>query len=86
MEAEKRAYSTLSRFVGPDHDLVKNCDKSLKDYTKLAVEKGKGLIQTEQMKKEAEIADAVAAEIAAAEEDDEKKKKKAINKKKKGKK
>lgn len=85
MEAEKRAYSTLSRFVGPDHDLVKNCDKSLKEYTKMAVEQGKGMIQTEQMKKDAEIADAVAAEIAAAEEDGEKKKKKA-NKKKKGKK
>ena len=86
MEAEKRAYISLSKIVGPEHELVKNCDSSLKEYTKLAVEQGKGLIQNEKLKQEAEIADAVAAEIAAAEEDDERKKKKAGNKKKKGKK
>lgn len=86
MEAEKRAYSSLLRFVGPEHELVINCDKTLKEYTKLAVEQGKGLIQNKKMKQEAEIADAVAAEIAAEIENDEKKKKNAGNKKKKGKK
>jgi protein TIF31 len=84
MDAEKRAYSSLLRFVGPDHELVKNCDKSLKEYTLRAVEQGKGMVQTEKLKHEAEIADAVAADLVAA-EDGEKKKKKA-NKKKKGKK
>ena len=86
MEAEKKAFNSLSRFVGPEHELVKSCDESLKKFMKLAVEQSKGLIQNEKLKQEAEIADAVAAEIAAAEADDERKKKKAANKKKKGKK
>lgn len=85
VEAEKRAYSSLSKLVGPEHELVKSCDASLKEYTKMAVEQSKGMKENEKLKQEAEIADKLAAEIAAAEEDNQKAKKKG-NKKKKGKK
>jgi protein TIF31 len=80
--AEKKAFKILSMFLGQDHKWSKECEEELQNYTKLAVEKGKGMIENEKLKEEVAKADAVAADLMAAEEEEQAKK----AKKKKGKK
>ena len=82
LELEKKAFSVLSMFLGKEHPWVKESDEELKNYTKLAVEKGNRSIESEKMKEQAAKAEAVAAHLAAEEERSKAKK----TRKKKGKK
>lgn len=79
LKAEMRAYRTLSLFLGKEHQLTKESDQELKNYAKLAVEKGSRFMESEKVREEAAKAEAIAADLTAEED----KRKKKNNKKKK---
>lgn len=84
VEAEKKAYQILSMFLSQEHQLSKESDTDLKNYTKLAVQQGSRLVSDEKIKEEEAKAEAVAAALAAEEEKERKKlsgKKKKVGKK-----
>lgn len=85
LDHEKKAFLTLSMFLGRDHQWTKDSDEELKKYTQLAVEKGNKAVESDKMQEEAAKADAVAADLVAEEEAASAKAKKN-NKKKKTKK
>lgn len=86
LDSEKKAFRTLSLFLGRDHQWTKDSDDELKKYTKLAVEKGNRAIVSDKRKEEEAKADAVAADLAAEEAEEARAKAKKLIKKKKGKK
>ena len=84
LESEKKAFRILSMFLGREHQITKSSDESLKEYTKLAVEKGNRSVEMGKLEAEAAKAEAFAADLMAAEL--EEKSNKSKKKKKKGKK
>lgn len=82
VEAEKRSYQVFTMFLGRDHQLSKESEVDLMNYSKLAVKTNSGKVSGEKIREQEAIADAVAAELVAEEE----KKMKKGSKKKKGKK
>ena len=82
LDHEKKAFLTLSMFLGRDHQWTKDSDDELKKYTQLAVEKGNKAVESDKMQEEAAKADAVAADLVAEEEAASAKAKKNIKKKK----
>jgi hypothetical protein len=80
----KGAVRVMSMYLGKDHRWTKECEDELLQLTKLAVQRGAKLVETEKLAEEAAKADAVAAELMAS--SGEEKPRSKNKKKKKGKK
>ena len=80
MEFENSAYRTLAMFLGKEHHLTKDSENELKNFVKLAIEKGNKIEKTDKLQDEVAKAEAIAADLVAEEE------MQALKKKKKGKK
>lgn len=83
VDAEKKALHLYSMLLGENHELTLNSQKSLQNYTRLAVQQGNKQIEQENLRKQEEVADAIASQIEAEEEQEQQKKKKNKGKKKK---
>jgi hypothetical protein len=82
VDSEKRAYQLYSMLLGEGHELTLSSQKSLQQYTKLAVEQGNKKVEEDKFRQEEAAADAMASQIEA-EEAKERDKKKNKGKKKK---
>jgi protein TIF31 len=81
-EAERKSYQVFTLFLGKDHQLTKESEIDLINYSKLAIRTKVSKVSGEKIREEEAIANAVAAELVAEEEQ----KMKKTSKKKKGKK
>jgi len=84
-ESEKVAYGIYRLILGEEHDLTRNSANTLKQFMKLAVDKGTQLVAEDKKRREKQAADAIASQLEADEalEEEKKKKKKKPKKKKK---